>query len=204
MRSLNVRKSGFANKGGGLLVRHRVGIDYQVEGEGVIEFLAEVGLEVALSALVFPLNRGQRCVPAQATGLPQVFDSFFERADEPDVEGVWQGAGDDVRTAANQDGVSCSRDAQNSLGGLLNQAPGSRMNSKKFFECIGEVGDAVFRHVTRQASGQVMVLQDLLDKVTVKDAPGWAIRSASGLEETGEIIGDAVSARSGLAGDSNS
>src|SRR5664279_3897709 len=74
------------------------------------------------------------------------------------------------------------------------------MQSEQFVHRVRNLRDAVFGHESGQALGQVVVLQDLLHQVAVKDRPRASVTWSMRLQAGSQLFRHNVRARAGLAG----
>jgi len=101
-------------------------------------------------------------------------DALFKRSYEPHMQGMWQMAGREIGTAANQDHTALLREAKHRFDSLMHQRPKGWMESKHLMEHIRQIRHTVLWHHAMEIAWQVMVFQDLFHEVAIEDSP-WQL-----------------------------
>ena len=83
----------------------------------------------------------------------------------------------------------------------MDERPKRGMKAEHFLEEISEIRDSVLGHHAGEVMREMVIFQNLLDEVAVKDHPGRAGLRAAGLHVLREFFAHDVGAGTGLPGD---
>lgn len=113
-------------------------------------------------------------------------------------------AGEDMRTATDEDDISHAGEFENGITGMVEEFPEGGVEAEDFVDEPGKFAVLIFRHIACEVLGKVMVFEDFMDQPAVKEGPFAIGQLLFPGQLLGESGGDMVGPGEGLAGDGDS
>jgi hypothetical protein len=191
LRTAVLEREAFGGQAGtSSLIRNYPGFPWGVSG-------VELAWRTYQQAWTFGTQFDPAVVDADALNLLDMLDALFQGTNQPHMDCMFQSARDDISAAPDKDHIALLGQTQDCFRGLLHKCPEGRMQAEHFIDRVCDSRNLVFRHVLGEVLGQIIVLQNFLRQVAVKNQPRIRFVRCMSLQVFGQFFGDDAG---GLAG----